>query len=136
MCQPAWRRSTRHREQWEQMKRPNQNYRLLKTRNYPKENMGKPELHSGRAERAGGRSCHILSIIGIPIPFRHGRTSRSVAHGNPSISCNIPYRIRRAGATVGLPDGAGTNPEKPLEADCPEPVFGSWNLYFHESKKG
>nr|WP_232097217.1 hypothetical protein [Gimesia maris] len=54
-----------------------------------------------------------------------------MAPGNLSISCNIPYRIRRACATVGLSDGAGTNLEKPLEADCPEPVFGSWNLYFN-----
>ena len=35
MCRPAWRVSTRHREQWEQMKHPHQNFRPRKTRNQP-----------------------------------------------------------------------------------------------------
>ncbi|HAH48774.1 MAG TPA: hypothetical protein DCM07_28835 [Planctomycetaceae bacterium] len=42
MCQPAWRGSTRHRIQWEQMKHPHQNYRPRKTQNQPSEKNGNP----------------------------------------------------------------------------------------------
>ena len=63
-----------------------------------------PDAHPGRAQRAGGHSSLNQTRTRIPIFVQHGRTSRTVAHGNPYINCNVSYKIRRARATVGLPD--------------------------------
>ncbi len=90
----------------------------------PTRKMGKPECNSGRAQRAGGRNCHIPSRIGIPIPIRHGRTSQSVAHGNLYSNCNVSYRIRRACATVGLSDGAQLTSPHQQNRVAPDAIRG------------
>ena len=66
-----------------------------KTRNHTKVKVSKPECNSGRAERAGGRSCSDCSRTKHSLLSRHGRTSRTVAHGNLSCICVYPYGFTR-----------------------------------------
>ena len=49
--------------------------------------MGGPEYHSGRAQRAGGCGYRVLFRNRLPILARHGRTSRTVAHGESRLVC-------------------------------------------------
>ena len=80
-------------QQWEPIKQTNPLLLPRKTRNHTK--VSKPECNSGRAERAGGRSCSDFSRTKHSLLSRHGRTSRTVAHGNLSCICVYPYCFTR-----------------------------------------
>ncbi len=70
----------------------------------------KPECNSGRARRAGGRSCHVPSGIKLPTPFQHSRSIRTtstdflIKAGNTA-----PYQKSHS-------NGCGNSPQ-------PEPLF-------------
>ena len=69
-----------------------------------------PNAHSGRAQRAGGHSCRVRSRSELPIPARHGRTSRTVAHGNVSCVCSSLLLV----STIRVPRLTGpTVPDQP-----------------------
>ena len=50
--------------------------------------------------------------VGFPILSRHGRMSRSVAHGNLHRKFNVPTRSDARVPPLGLTDGADATSEK------------------------
>ena len=79
-----------------------------------------PDAHSVRAQRAGGRSYCVPPRTKLPLLTSHGRTSPPWHLETSYLNCNVSCKIRRACATVGLPDSVRSTSPLSLEKVLPD----------------